>query len=76
VAGVATDPAARRRGHGAAACRLVIDTLVAEQGRAALMVDGWNAPAARLYERLGMRRRAVAAARVTVGPARPRSPVR
>lgn len=74
VAGVATDPRARRRGHGASACRLVIDTLVGEHGRAALMVDAWNSDAIRLYQRLGLRQRAVAAARVKAGPRR--SPAR
>jgi ribosomal protein S18 acetylase RimI-like enzyme len=76
VAGVATEPRARRRGHGASACRLVIDTLVGEQGRAALMVDAWNSGAIWLYQRLGLRHRAVAAARVKAGPARPRPPAR
>ncbi len=65
VAGVAAHPTARGRGHGAATCAFLIDALVAEYGRAGLLVDGWNWAAIRLYRRLGLRWRPLAAARVT-----------
>lgn len=64
LAGVATRPSARRKGYGEAAFRLALDTLVAEQGRAGLMVDGRNASAIALYERMGMRWRDIGAAYV------------
>ncbi|HEY9521676.1 MAG TPA: hypothetical protein VIR33_00440, partial [Thermopolyspora sp.] len=41
------------------------ETLLAAHGRVGLMVDNWNHVAVRLYERLGLRRRPVAAARVS-----------
>ncbi|MCX4746458.1 GNAT family N-acetyltransferase [Kitasatospora sp. NBC_01287] len=65
LAGVTAHPVhGRGRGHAEAACRLVLDTLVRRYGRAGLMVAGENAAAIRLYERLGLRRRAVLAAYV------------
>lgn len=59
LAGVAT--AARWRGQGLAerVCRWMSRELVAEHGRAALMVDDDNATAIALYQRLGYRRRLV-----------------
>jgi ribosomal protein S18 acetylase RimI-like enzyme len=64
LAGVVTDPQhGRGRGHGAAVCSLVLDELLRRCGRAALMVDDWNAPAIRLYRRLDLRWRDLAAAR-------------
>jgi RimJ/RimL family protein N-acetyltransferase len=65
VAGVATAPGARRRGHATSVCRFVLDGLIEDHGRVALIVDEWNATAIRLYERLGLRRRAIAVAAVT-----------
>lgn len=64
LAGVATAERARGRGLGAAVCGHVLDSLVARHGTAALMVDGWNAAAIRLYRGLGLSWRSVAAARV------------
>jgi predicted GNAT family acetyltransferase len=64
LAAVATAPAARGRGFGAAVCAHVLRALVAEHGRAALMVDGWNGAAIRLYQRLGLTWCPLAAARV------------
>ncbi|WP_290869949.1 GNAT family N-acetyltransferase [Hamadaea sp.] len=64
VAGVATDPAYRGRGHAAAACALIINDLLRDHEAVALIVDGWNTAAVALYHRLGMRYEAVAAARV------------
>ncbi|MFG2356775.1 GNAT family N-acetyltransferase [Streptomyces sp. NPDC048521] len=56
VAGVLTHPAARGRGLGVAVSRFVVDALVREFGRAALMVDVENGAAVAAYERVGMRR--------------------
>ncbi|WP_419706643.1 GNAT family N-acetyltransferase [Promicromonospora sp. NFX87] len=64
LAGVATAELARGRGVGAAVCSFVLDSLVERHGRAALIVDGWNAAAVRLYRGLGMSWRPLAAARV------------
>jgi GNAT superfamily N-acetyltransferase len=55
LAGVVTDPQARGCGLGAAVARFVVDALVRDHGRAALMVDADNAPAIRAYERAGLR---------------------
>jgi len=63
LAGVAAHPEyGRGRGHAEAACRVVLDTQVTRHGRAALLVDEWNAPAIRLYRRLGLTWRTLAAA--------------
>ncbi|WP_371479249.1 GNAT family N-acetyltransferase [Kitasatospora sp. NBC_00315] len=65
LAGVAAHPRhGRGRGHAEAACRLVLDTLLRRSGRAALMVDGDNPAAIRLYHRLGLHWRDVSAAAV------------
>ncbi|MEU9834009.1 GNAT family N-acetyltransferase [Streptosporangium sp. NPDC048047] len=61
VAGVATAPAHRSRGHAERVCRFVLEELAAGCGRAALMVDSDNPVAIGIYERLGLRRRPVAA---------------
>ncbi|MBB4946499.1 GNAT superfamily N-acetyltransferase [Kitasatospora gansuensis] len=62
LAGVATDPShGRGRGHAEAACRLVLDTQLRRSGRAALLVDSWNTAAIRLYRRLGLEWREIAA---------------
>ncbi|MFF3665555.1 GNAT family N-acetyltransferase [Microtetraspora malaysiensis] len=61
MAGVATAAPARCRGLAERVCRFVTRALVAEHGRAALMVDDGNDSAIRLYERLGYARRRVAA---------------
>jgi GNAT superfamily N-acetyltransferase len=65
MAGVVTHPRARGRGLGAAVSRFVVDALVRDHGRAALMVDTGNAPAVRAYERTGMTRHLFAAAAVS-----------
>ncbi|WP_211592054.1 GNAT family N-acetyltransferase [Microbispora sp. H10836] len=62
LAGVATAVPARGRGLGERVCRFVASALIAEHGRAALMVDDWNHAAFAVYERLGFARRRVAAA--------------
>ena len=64
MAGVVTHPRARGRGLGAAVSRFVVDALVSDHGRAALMVDTGNAAAVRAYERAGMTRHLFAAAGV------------
>ncbi len=43
-------------------CRFVAGRLIAGHGRVALMVDGWNDPAIRLYRRLGLALQGVRAA--------------
>ncbi|MFC0866155.1 GNAT family N-acetyltransferase [Sphaerimonospora cavernae] len=64
IAGVATAVRARRRGLGERVCRFLTEALLAEHGRAALMVDDWNDTAIGVYERLGFTRRRVASSRV------------
>jgi GNAT superfamily N-acetyltransferase len=54
MAGVAVSEEARGRGLGGRLCGFVIADLMARHGRAALMVDGWNNAAIRLYQRLGL----------------------
>ncbi|MFF3438579.1 GNAT family N-acetyltransferase [Streptosporangium sp. NPDC002721] len=62
AAGVATAPAVRGRGYGERVCRFVFAELAAAHDRVALMVDTENHAAITLYERLGLRRRPLAAA--------------
>lgn len=62
LAGVTVHPDARGRGLAARVCGLAVDGALAARGRVGLMVDDWNTPAVRLYERLGLRRRPVAVA--------------
>lgn len=64
LAGVATAAALRGRGLAGRVCRWVAARLVAEHGRAALMVDDDNPAAVAVYERIGFRRRRVLAAYV------------
>jgi ribosomal protein S18 acetylase RimI-like enzyme len=67
LAGVAARAALRGQGYAGAVVRLVVDTLVAEHGRAALMVDTANKAAVALYRRCGMTWRTLAAAFVGSG---------
>ncbi|SED81216.1 Acetyltransferase (GNAT) family protein [Streptomyces sp. 3213] len=62
MAGVVTRAEARGRGLGVAVSRFVVDALVREYGRAALMVDADNSAAIAAYRRAGMRGREFAAA--------------
>jgi len=62
MAGVVTRPEARGRGLGAAVSRFVVDALVREHGRAALMVDADNTAAVAAYRRAGMSGRTFGAA--------------
>jgi GNAT superfamily N-acetyltransferase len=62
MAGVVTRPEARGRGLGAAVSRFVVDALVREHGRAALMVDADNTAAVAAYRRAGMSGRKFGAA--------------
>jgi hypothetical protein len=64
LAGVATAEHAWGRGAGTAACSLVLDSLIADHGMAALIVDSWNTTAIHLYRGLGLSWRPIAAARV------------
>ncbi|MER6353094.1 GNAT family N-acetyltransferase [Streptomyces sp. NPDC001634] len=64
LAGVVTAPEARGRGLGAAVSGFVVDALVREHGRAALMVDADNTAAVAAYERIGMTKRLFRAATV------------
>ncbi|MBG0816568.1 GNAT family N-acetyltransferase [Planomonospora sp. ID82291] len=70
VAGVGTAPPWRGRGLGEAVCRFVVGELAAEHGRVALMVDTGNRGAIRVYARLGLRIRPVAAAELSAVGAR------
>jgi GNAT superfamily N-acetyltransferase len=63
MSGVATRPAARGRGLGAAICAFVADELLADRERVALLVDYWNTAALATYAGLGFATRRVAAAR-------------
>ena len=62
LAGVATAEHARGRGAGTAACSLFLDSLMADHGTAALIVDSWNTAAIYLYRGLGLSWRPVVAA--------------
>ncbi|WP_327693479.1 GNAT family N-acetyltransferase [Streptomyces sp. NBC_00459] len=64
MGGVVTHPAARGRGLARAVCGFVVDALVNQHGRAALMVLTGNAPAIATYERLGMAKRLFGAAHI------------
>lgn len=64
IAGVATAPAHRGRRYAEAVCRHIATALLAAHGRVALMVDADNHAAIRVYTRLGLTRRGIAAARV------------
>lgn len=57
MAGVLTRPASRGRGLGRAVSGFVVDALVHQYGRAALMVHADNLAAVAVYERLGMTKR-------------------
>ncbi len=67
VAGVAARLGLRGNGYGGAVFAFVVDTLVAEHGRAALMVNAANTAAVGLYRRAGLRWRELAAAHVVPG---------
>jgi ribosomal protein S18 acetylase RimI-like enzyme len=62
LAGVAVRTQVQGQGYAAAVFRLVLNALVAEHGRAALMVAAENEPAIRLYRQCGLTWRPVAAA--------------
>ncbi|WP_018348085.1 GNAT family N-acetyltransferase [Longispora albida] len=64
LTGVATHPEARGRGYAADVCAFTLQSMIEEYGRAALVVDGWNYAAIRLYRHLGLTYREFAAARV------------
>ncbi|MEV6332910.1 GNAT family N-acetyltransferase [Streptomyces sp. NPDC051909] len=64
LAGVITHPSARGRGLAQLVCRFVVDSLISQYGRAALMVHADNDPAIAAYERIGMRKRPFLAAHV------------
>lgn len=62
LAGVAVHPVARGQGLGRNVCALVLAEALDRHGAAALMVEEWNHAARRMYQGLGMRYQAVAAA--------------
>lgn len=59
IAGVATDPDHRGRGHSTAACAFLLDALRAAHKSVALMVDAANDVAIRMYQRLGFDYRSI-----------------
>lgn len=65
LSGVAVDRSARGAGLGRRVCGFLVDAILAERGRVGLMVDDWNAPAERLYRKLGFGYRRLAAAAMT-----------
>ena len=67
LAGVAVHPAARGRGLAAQVCGHAVREALAVHGRVALLVNDDNTAAVRLYQRLGLRGRPMAAA--TFAPA-------
>ncbi|MGH3160148.1 MAG: GNAT family N-acetyltransferase [Streptosporangiaceae bacterium] len=62
MSGVAVSEKCRGRGLGERVCRFVAADLIARHGRVALMVHGWNDPAIRLYQRIGLTHRPIRAA--------------
>ena len=64
LAGVATHPVARGKGLSRQVCSFVTTELIKQHGRVGLMVDGDNAAAIAVYQRLGYTYRRVAAASV------------
>jgi ribosomal protein S18 acetylase RimI-like enzyme len=62
MAGVAVREDSRGQGLGGRICAFAAADLTARHGRTALMVDGWNDPAIRLYQRIGLTFRPVRAA--------------
>ncbi len=62
LAGVATHPIARGQGLSGQVCAFVTAELIKQHGRVGLIVDGSNAVAIAVYERLGYTYRRVAAA--------------
>ncbi|WP_371660537.1 GNAT family N-acetyltransferase [Streptomyces sp. NBC_00280] len=69
LGGVVVHPRARGRGLGAAVSGYVVEALVRDYGRAALVVDADNVPAIAAYERIGMRGTLFGAAAVASGTA-------
>lgn len=67
LAGVATVPATRGRGHSRAVCGFVTAELMRKHGSVGLMVDAGNEAAIALYLKLGYGYRGVAAAAMTQG---------
>ncbi|WP_042434326.1 GNAT family N-acetyltransferase [Streptacidiphilus anmyonensis] len=62
LSGIAVDPPARGKGLALPLCATLASAGLAEHGAVALMVEDHNTPARRVYERLGLRHRPVAAA--------------
>jgi ribosomal protein S18 acetylase RimI-like enzyme len=62
LVGVAVRPELRGQGLGERVCRLAIGEAIRERGAVALMVDGDNEPAIKLYRRLGLSYRPLLAA--------------
>ncbi|CCH27914.1 GNAT family N-acetyltransferase [Actinosynnema sp. NPDC047251] len=63
LAGVATHPDHRGRGLSSRICAFLTSALLREHGTCALMVDGGNSAAIRVYERLGYAYRSVSVLR-------------
>jgi GNAT superfamily N-acetyltransferase len=67
ISGVAVHPAARGRRFGSAVCDFLTREGLRRSGAVVLMVEEWNQAARRLYGRLGMQYRDVAAASLGSG---------
>ncbi|MBF9073267.1 GNAT family N-acetyltransferase [Streptacidiphilus fuscans] len=65
LSGIAVDPPARGKGLALPLCATLARTGLADHDAVALMVEDNNIPARRVYERLGLRYREVAAAAFT-----------
>jgi GNAT superfamily N-acetyltransferase len=76
LAGIAVHPDARGQGLGRNICAFLLAEALRRHEAAALMVDDWNHAALRIYTDLGLRYRALAAARSADRPAAPTAPAR
>lgn len=65
LAGVATRADARGQGHARTVCAFVVNQLLNDHERVALLADYWNVPAVTAYTRMGFALKGLAAAELT-----------